>query len=172
MSERLGEPSLQKLSQLRRRLELWDRLKFFECGCERIRQTPDRARPELVVFRLEVEIMHGPREVFGSLQFAFYERFVDHNFGCDICQFESLPGLHLPAHRLEVALHPVDTNGDTVDQRERLRVFGKHRRKRAGYNVSRFGSSEYSISKKPIYGPLGPTSFNFRVARYPTRNCT
>jgi len=38
----------------------------------------------------------------------------------------------------------------------------KHRRERAGYNVSRFGSSEYSISKKPIYGPLGPTSFNFR----------
>jgi len=25
--------------------------------------------------------------------------------------------------------------------------------------------SEYSISKRPTYGPLGPTSFNFRAAR-------
>jgi hypothetical protein len=46
-------------------------------------------------------------------------------------------------------------------------MFRQDGSKRAGYNVSRFGSSEYSISKKPIYSPLGPTSFNLRVARDP-----
>jgi hypothetical protein len=110
--------------------------------------------------------MDCPGKVFGSFQFALDERSIDDRFRGDVRQFTFLPGFHLLSHRLEVALHSVYSNRAAVDEGERLRVFGKNRGERAGYNVSRFGSSEYSISKKPICGPLGPTSFNFRVARY------
>jgi hypothetical protein len=44
MLERLLEPSLQELSQLGCRLELWDGIQLLECGRERIRKTPDRSR--------------------------------------------------------------------------------------------------------------------------------
>jgi hypothetical protein len=33
----------------------------------------------------------------------------------DIGEFTPLPGFHLPLHRLEAPLHPVDPNGDAVD---------------------------------------------------------
>jgi hypothetical protein len=111
--------------------------------------------------------VYSPRQVFGYFEFAFDERLVDDHFRGDIREFTSLPRLDPLAHGFEIPLHSVDAYGNATDQRKRLLVLGEHRRKRAGYNVSRFGSSEYSISKKPIYGPLGPTSFNFRVARDP-----
>ena len=47
---------------------------------------------------------------------ALDKRLIDDNLGGDIRQFTSLPGLYLLAHRLEVALHPVDTHRDAVDQ--------------------------------------------------------
>jgi hypothetical protein len=59
-------------------------------------------------FGSKYKIVHGPRELFWSFQFAFNKRLVDHNLGCYIRQFTSLPGFHLPSHRLEIALHPVN----------------------------------------------------------------
>ena len=50
--ERLGEPGFQELAQLGCRLELWNGIEFLECGSERIRNTPDRPRPEFLVLRL------------------------------------------------------------------------------------------------------------------------
>jgi hypothetical protein len=33
-----------------------------------------------------------------------------------------LPGIYLPSHGLEVALHPINAHRNAVDERERLRV--------------------------------------------------
>jgi hypothetical protein len=43
---------------------------FFECGGKRIGKTPDRARPEFLVLRLEVEVMHAAGEVLWSFESA------------------------------------------------------------------------------------------------------
>ena len=64
----------------------------------------------------EVQIMHGPGQMFRSLEFALHERLVDHNFGRDISEFEPLPCFDLLTHGLEVALHPIDTNRHAVDE--------------------------------------------------------
>src|SRR4029077_14045815 len=52
--ERLREPGFQEFAQLRCRLELWNGIEFFECRCERIRETPDRSRREFFVLWLEI----------------------------------------------------------------------------------------------------------------------
>src|SRR5216684_5659352 len=106
--ERLREPSLQELSKLRGGLELWDRIECLECRGERIRETPNGPRFELLVLRLEVEVVNRTREVFGSFQLGFDERFVDDHLGGDIREFTSLPGFDLFSHGLEVPLHPVN----------------------------------------------------------------
>jgi hypothetical protein len=74
--------SLQKLAQLRRGLELRDRVQFFECGRERIRKTSDGPRTEFLVLRLEIQIMNGSGEMLWCLRFAFDESLVDDNFCC------------------------------------------------------------------------------------------
>ena len=68
----------------------------------------------------EVEVMHGSGKVFGIFQLAFHERRVDDHLRGDVGEFATLPGLNLFAHRLEVALHPINTDRDAVDERERL----------------------------------------------------
>jgi hypothetical protein len=68
--ERLGEPDFQELSELGCCPELRDGIQFFECRRERIGKTPDGSRPELLVFRLEVEVVYGASQVLGCLQFA------------------------------------------------------------------------------------------------------
>jgi len=108
--ERLREPGLQELAQLRRGLELWDGVQFFECRRERIGKTPDRPRPEFLILRLEVEVMYGASEVFGSFESALDECLVDHHLGGDVRQFTQLPCFYLLPHRLEVPLHTVDAD--------------------------------------------------------------
>jgi hypothetical protein len=108
--ERLGESSLQEFSQFRRSLELGDGLQFLECRRERIGKTPDGSRPEFLVLRLEIQVMHGAGKVFRGFQFALDECLVDGHLGGDVRQFAPLPVLHLLSHRLEVSLHAVNTN--------------------------------------------------------------
>src|SRR5437660_8927570 len=110
--EGLREAGLKKLSELRCCPELRDGVHFLERRCEGIRQAPDRPRLELLILRLEVQVMHGTGKVFGSFEFALDERFVDDHLGRDVRQFTSLPGFDLLSHRLEVSLHPVDANRD------------------------------------------------------------
>jgi hypothetical protein len=130
-SERLRESGLQEFAQLRSGPELWDGFEFLECGGEHVRETPDCARCKLLVLGLEVKIMHRAGKMFGGFQPALDESFVDDHLRRDIRQFTSLPGLHLFSHRFEVPLHPVNTDRDAIDERERLRVLGEHRRERA-----------------------------------------
>jgi len=114
--EQLGESGFREFSQLGCSLELWDGLQFLERGSQRVGETPDRSRPEVLVFRLEVEVMHGPGQVFRSLQSALDKRFVDHHLGRDVRKFAPLPGLHLLPHRLEIALHAVDADRNAIDE--------------------------------------------------------
>jgi hypothetical protein len=46
------------------------------------------------------------------------ECLIDHDVGSDIGQFSSRPGFHLLSHRLEVALHPVNTHRNAIDEGE------------------------------------------------------
>jgi hypothetical protein len=80
-----------------------------------IGKTPDRSRPEFLVLRLEVQVVHGACEVLGSFEFTLHKRLVDDHLGGDVGQFTSLARFHLLAHRLEIALHPVNTDRDAVD---------------------------------------------------------
>src|SRR6266704_6127525 len=96
--ERLREPSLQELSKLRGGLELWDRLECLECRGERIRETPNGPRFELLVLRLEVQVVHGAGEVLGSFEFTLHKCLVDDNLGGDVGESPPLPGFHLLSH--------------------------------------------------------------------------
>jgi len=64
-------------------------------------------------------------------RYPLHECLVDHHFRSDIREFASLPGLYLLAHRLEVPLHAIHAYRNAINERERLRVFGKHRSKHA-----------------------------------------
>jgi hypothetical protein len=72
--------------------------------------------PELLILWLEVKVVYRPGKVFGSFQFAFHERLVDDYLCCDIREFTFLPCFDLSAHGSEVPLHPVDPDGDAIDQ--------------------------------------------------------
>src|ERR1700687_1267941 len=67
----------------------------FEGGCKRIRETPDRPRPEFLIFGLEVEVVNRACEGLRRLQFAPHESLVDDYLRGDVGQFTPLPGFHL-----------------------------------------------------------------------------
>src|ERR1700687_5085903 len=58
-------------------LGLRNGFQLLERRCKCIRETPDRPWSELLVLRLEVEVMHGARRVFRSFQFALPKRLKD-----------------------------------------------------------------------------------------------
>ena len=95
--------------------------------------------------------MDRASKVFGSFECALDERFVDDHLRSDVRQFTSLPSLHLLAHRLEVALHSVDANRDTVDEREGLRVFREHRGKHAWDKVAK--PTENMLAREGVEPP-------------------
>jgi hypothetical protein len=64
-------------AQLGCRLELRDRIQFREYRSERVGETPYRSRPELLILRLELEVMPGSGMVLGRFHFAFDESLVD-----------------------------------------------------------------------------------------------
>src|SRR6266446_836499 len=79
--------------------------------------------------------MHAAGEVLWSFQFGLDECLVDDDLRGDVGQLASLPGFHLLSHGLEVSLHSINTHRDAVDERERLRVFGKYGSEHARDNV-------------------------------------
>src|ERR1035441_1574093 len=68
---------LQKSRQLRGRLVLRNWFQFFERTGEGVGQAPHGSRLELLMHRLEVQIMHSPREVFGKPSLLLDECLVD-----------------------------------------------------------------------------------------------
>src|SRR5258708_34542832 len=97
-------------------LELGDGIEFLERRRERVGKTPDGSRPEFLVLRLEVQVMHAASEMFGSFQLPLDKRLVDDHLGGDVRQFTSLPCFHLLSHGLKVSLHSVDTDRDAVNE--------------------------------------------------------
>src|SRR5579872_880772 len=83
-SEILVEAGFEKAPELGCCPELRNRVQVFECGRECVRQAPDGTRFELVVLRVEIQIVHTTREVPRNLQFAFDERLVDDHLGGDV----------------------------------------------------------------------------------------
>ena len=81
--ESTAQPSLDEACQFRRCLELWDWVKLFERGSERVRQAPNRSRLEFVVLWIEVVIVDVSSQVFRDFQFAFDEGLVDDHLGSD-----------------------------------------------------------------------------------------
>jgi hypothetical protein len=76
--------------------------------------------------------MHGAGKVLWSFELALDERLVDDHLDSDVRQLAALPRFDLSSHRLEVSLHSINTHGDAVDERERLRVFREHRNEVSG----------------------------------------
>src|SRR5260370_7575427 len=118
--------SLQELAQLGCRPELRDGIQFLERRSERVGEAPDRAWPEFLVLRFEVEVVDRSSQMFRSLQLALHERFVDNDLGGDIDEFAQLPRLHLLSHRLKVPLHAIDTPRNPTYQKEPLQLFRAH----------------------------------------------
>lgn len=83
-------------------------LQFLEYRRQGVRETPDRARPEFLVLRSEVEIVDGARQMLWSFQLALHKRLIDDHLCGDVGEFTSLPRLYLLTHRFEVSLHPVN----------------------------------------------------------------
>src|SRR5260370_10974000 len=83
--------------------------------------------------------MHAASKVFGRFEPTLNECLVDDHFGRHVRQFASLPCFYLLSHRLRVPLHSINSDRDAVDDRERLRVFREHRRKRTWDNVTKVG---------------------------------
>ena len=124
--------------------ELWNGVEFFESGGERVGKAPERSRLKLFVLGLEIQVMNTAGEMFGNLQLAFDEGFVDEEFGGDVGQFALAPGGNLLLHGFEASLHTVNADGDRIDQGEGFRMFGEN-----GGEVSlegHIGANEHPIS--------------------------
>jgi hypothetical protein len=70
---------------------LRNRIELLERRSECVRQTPNCSRPELVVLRFEIQIVHGTGEMLRSLQFGLDKRLVDDHLSRDVRQFTFLP---------------------------------------------------------------------------------
>ena len=65
-------------------------------------------------------------DVFRRIQLPFDERAVDDQFCVSIGELYGLPSLDLPAHRLEIPLHPVHADREGIREVEVLAVLGEH----------------------------------------------
>jgi hypothetical protein len=71
--------------------------------------------------------MDAPRQVFRNLQIPLNECPVDRQLCRRWGQLLGSPAFHLPPHRLEVTLHPINTNRKAVFKQEVSRVSSEDR---------------------------------------------
>jgi len=64
----------KKAPQFRCCLELRDRIEFLERRCERVRQAPHGSGLELLVLRIEIQLVHSPRQASRDVQTPFHEK--------------------------------------------------------------------------------------------------
>ena len=74
------------------------------------------------MLRIEVALMHPPRQVPRDVQVAFDERTVDRQLCCFRWELLRSPTFHLLMHWLKIPLHPVHADRQRVFEREVLRV--------------------------------------------------
>ena len=63
---------------------------------------------------IQVVVVHHSSQVLGHLQITFDEASIDDEFRGLMGKLSRTPSLNLPAHRLEIALHTVDADGNAV----------------------------------------------------------
>jgi hypothetical protein len=63
------------------------------------------ARSELLVLRIEIQVVNRPGQVPGNLQFPFDERPVDEELGGGVGELGAAPELHSFPHGFEFPLH-------------------------------------------------------------------
>ena len=107
-------------------LELRNGVEFLKSGGEGVGEAPERSRLKLFVLGFKIQIMDTAGEMFGNFEFAFDEGFVDEEFGGDVGEFTLAPGRDLLLHGFEAALHPVDADGDGIDEGEGFGMFGEN----------------------------------------------
>src|SRR5947209_5813061 len=70
--------------------------------------------------------MHAAREVFRRFEFLLYEGLIDDEFRFVVPEATLFPCFDLMAHRLEIALHAIDADRDSVYEAEVFRVLREY----------------------------------------------
>src|SRR5262249_39330007 len=104
----------QECSELRGRLEEWNRIKRLQCGGERVGEGPHRARSEFRVTRLKVVPVNIPSEGSRHAEIAFDERLIYNQFRLFIGELPGTPGVDLIAEQAEIALDAVHPDGQRI----------------------------------------------------------
>src|SRR2546428_14106325 len=68
----------EKRTELRRRFELRNGVELFERRGEGVRKAPPGARSELLILRIEIQVVHAPREMLRRFKRLFDEGLVNH----------------------------------------------------------------------------------------------
>src|SRR6516225_11275613 len=68
----------------------------------------------------KVQVVYSSRQMLGKPCFLLNECLVDQQLGRSRGQLHGLPFLYLLLQRSKVSLHPIDTNGQAIFQREML----------------------------------------------------
>jgi hypothetical protein len=129
---------VQKLVQLRCRLELRHRIKLLERAGEGVGQTPHRTRRELLVLRLEVQPVDLGQQTPGRVQLAIDKGRIEDQLRAFIGDLRLPPVFDLALQGLEIPLDSVYAYRECVNQVEALGVLGQDRREHARDNVSKF----------------------------------
>ena len=115
---------IEKLSQLRRCLELWNGIELLERAGKRIRQAPHGSCRKLRILRLEVQAVNLGQKAAWRLKFAIDKRLIQNQLGTLVADLRTAPLLDLPLHRLKVPLDAVHAHGKRINQVEALAVLG------------------------------------------------
>ena len=107
---------MEVAGQSRGGLELRNGVEFLESGGEGVGEAPERSGLKLFLLGFKIQIMDTAGEMFGNFELAFDEGFVDEEFGGDVGEFTLAPGRDLLLHGFEASLHPVDADGDGIDE--------------------------------------------------------
>jgi hypothetical protein len=70
------------------------------------------------VLRIEIQVVDRLGQVPRDLQLPLNKGPVDDQFGRDSGELAGSSGFHLPAHRVEVALHFINPNRERIAQTE------------------------------------------------------
>src|ERR1035438_9169299 len=141
----LRPDGLQKPRQLRHGLVLWNWLQFLERAGECVREAPQGSRLERLMHWLKVQLVHTPRQVLRKPQFVLDERLVDQQLCRSRRQLQRLPFFDLLLQRPEVSLHLIDADGQTVFDREVLRMLSENGSVHARGQVSEFTRSATTL---------------------------
>jgi len=104
---------------------------------------PHRPGSELVVGRIEIQVMDAPIEMPRYVETTLHERPVDDHLRRDIRDLARSPGLDCPDHRLEVALHVVYARRQRTGE---LKILGVLRQERLEVAMNTMAKLPFELS--------------------------